>query len=108
MAARLRQVLRLPGRVPGRAQIVEGDVDVLYPDGRLPGKAPGRISASKRRKEVERKPQPVETIGLIRCTSLPEARTGDRQPKEERGRQARREGKGAAASVQTITKEWLG
>ena len=108
MAARLRQVLRLPGKVSGMVQIVEVDVDVLYPDGRLPGKGPGRISASKRRKEVERKPQPLETIGLIRCISLPEARTGDRQPKEERGRQARREGKGAAASVQTITKEWLG
>ena len=57
--------------------------------------APGRgVSRhpKKERKEVERKPQPLETIGLIRCISL---------PKKE-------EGKGAAASVQTITKEWLG
>ena len=92
MAARLRQVLRLPGRVSGGAQIVEVDVDVLYPDGRLPGKGPGSISASKRRKEVERKPQPSETIGLIRCISL---------PKEEGG-------KGAAASVQTIPKKMVG
>ena len=67
-------------------QIVEVDADVLYPDGRLPGEGLGRISAPKRRKEVERKPQPLETIGLIRCISLPEARTGDRQPTEERGR----------------------
>ena len=73
--------------------------------------APGRgVSRhpKKERKEVERKPQPLETIGLIRCISLPENRTGDKQPKEERGRQARGKGKGAAASVQTITKEWLG
>ena len=104
----MRQVLRLPGKVSGVVQIVEVDVDVLYSDGRLPGKDLGKISASKRRKEVERKPQPLETIGLIRCISLPENRTGDRQPKEERGRQARGKGKGAAASVQTITKEWLG
>ena len=73
-------------------QIVEVDVDVLYSDGWFPGKGPGRISASKRRKEVERKPQPLETIGLIRCISL---------PKKE-------EGKGAAASVQTITKKMVG
>ena len=69
----------------------------------------GSISPSKKeRKEVERKPQPLETIGLIRCISLPENRTGDRQPKEERGRQARGKGKGAAASVQTITKKMVG
>ena len=57
--------------------------------------APGRgVSRhpKKERKEVERKPQPLETIGLIRCISL---------PKKE-------EGKGAAASVQTITKKMVG
>ena len=45
---------------------------------------------------------------MIRCISLPENRTGDKQPKEERGRQARGKGKGAAASVQTITKKMVG
>ena len=42
-----------------------------FPRGKGPASPrTGRISAYKRRKEVERKPQPLGTIGLKRCISL--------------------------------------
>ena len=64
-----------------------------FPRGKVPARPrTGRVWLCKRSKEVERKPQPLGTIGLIRCFSL---------PKKE-------EGKGAAASVQTIPKKMVG